>query len=356
MDQIKKKILILGANGQVGKELCIYLKNFENCNLIASTRNNLSAYFLISHNINCVIGDIYNNEILKREIETSDLIFDLAAPSGGNLSEIKKFYKNRLNYLFNYLSKENIFVFASTMMAWGMSELSPKLKYHIFPGTMYAIHKRYAEKYCIKLGKRKNVKVFIFRLADVHGVLQRTTNNLKKLIENENKFILPTTTPAWIVFVYEIAESLIRILENKEKPGIYTLTSKENWEWYELLNFIGKRTKKEIFFSKNIEKQSNNKIFEFFKIFFFNYFWKRKDFIRANLPISPNFEKNQKLKYYISQIKTETKNLEFRPEYKGLIRFKGVLPGKKIENLTMTKKRIREIEEKIFKILNEAKY
>ena len=104
MDQIKKKILILGANGQVGKELCIYLKNFENCNIIASTRNNLSAYFLISHNINCVIGDIYNNEILKREIETSDLIFDLAAPSGGNLSEIKK---NNISPMKQHSTKNN---------------------------------------------------------------------------------------------------------------------------------------------------------------------------------------------------------------------------------------------------------
>ena len=110
MDQIKKKVLILGANGQVGKELCIYLKNFENCNLIASIRNNLSAYFLNSHNINCVIGDIYNNEIATNLKEGAAVAFAHGLNIHFNLIRLfnideNKKYKNkkspkRINYSF----------------------------------------------------------------------------------------------------------------------------------------------------------------------------------------------------------------------------------------------------------------
>ena len=59
-----KKILLLGATGQIGKELCLYIKENKNIDLICHARNRVSAIFLLNLNINCVVC-VLEDEALK---------------------------------------------------------------------------------------------------------------------------------------------------------------------------------------------------------------------------------------------------------------------------------------------------
>ena len=85
-----------------------------------SCTNKSFCNILINLKINCIICD-FKDEELKREIKKADLIFDLVAPSSGNLDETKKFYKDRLDYLMENMLPKTKFVFASSMNAFGLS-------------------------------------------------------------------------------------------------------------------------------------------------------------------------------------------------------------------------------------------
>ena len=72
-----KKILILGASGQIGKELSIKLK--DKVNLYCHVRSEIAATYFKENNINYISGDLNTKEIIN-EISISDVIFDLASP------------------------------------------------------------------------------------------------------------------------------------------------------------------------------------------------------------------------------------------------------------------------------------
>ena len=324
----KKKLLILGATGQVGKELSLHLIENKKIDLICHARSGVSSAFLRNKNINCIISDL-KSEKLKTNIKNADLIFDLAAPSTGNLRETKKFYKDRINYIFENMSIKSKFVFASTMNAFGLSERNRKLKNYLIPSSIYAANKRFAEELIIKEGKQRNFETYVVRLSNVHGNLQRASNEIKELILNDYVFEIPSTS-AWIVFVSTIYEMLISILENKEKPGKYTLVNDEIF-WPDLLEFFAKKLNKKVKY-RVFEKENNiflNKV----KNYIYNLILSRKDLIRGNFSVSEEFETKKKIEHRVNIAKDAMIKLDGYKIYHGLNIYEGVLPGKRFKNI-----------------------
>ena len=134
-----KNIVVLAANGQVGLELCLYLRDFEHISVKAIVRTEYAATILKRLSIQCLVGDISKSEATQEAINQADLVFDLAAPSSGFINEVKKFYQLRLSEIFTYMRKETSFVFASTQAAFGYKEpLHAVLKYYFIPRSVYA--------------------------------------------------------------------------------------------------------------------------------------------------------------------------------------------------------------------------
>jgi len=336
-----KKILILGSTGQIGKELSINLKNYENINLTCHARTKVSAAFFKQKKINCLIGNIKENNIIKN-IAEADLVFDLAAPNFGTLSEIKEFYKDRLDLVINNMKQKSKFVFASTMNAFGLSDNRKHLKNYFFPSSIYSANKRFAEKYCKKLGKKNSVEIYLLRLAEVHGIYQRASENLKKLIYEKHIFEIPRT-PAWIIFISSIEEALINILKNKENPGLYTLTNDQIY-WNDLLEYLAKKINCNVKF-----KFTNNKketFTEYLKKYFHKIILSKKDFIRGNVSLPKEFEEVKKLDYRINKAKEAYSYLDGVKFYKELNRYFGKLPGKRMKSLTTEKNLILKSEDK----------
>ena len=327
-----KKILILGATGQIGKELSLILNENKEISVTCHARTKVSAAFLLEKKIDCVICPT-KSEMLKKEINNSDLIFDLAAPNSGSLNEIKNFYKERFNFIINNMKAKTKFVFASTMNAYGISEKNNKLKNYFFPSSIYAANKRYAEKYSAKLAKKNSIEIFLVRLSEVHGVYQRASQNLKKLILDDYVFEIPKT-PAWIVFISTIEKMLINILYNKEKPGLYTLTTDAIF-WKDLLEHLSKKINSNIKykFVENTKISFKEKFFTLLN----KYILTKKDFIRGNFPVPKIVEEIKKLEYRISKAKNAFKKLNGTKIYRELNKYTGVLPGKRFKLLTLDK-------------------
>jgi len=328
-----KKIIILGATGQIGKELSLEFSKIKNIKTVSHSRTKVGSSFFKLHNLPNIIGDLNNNDII-REISSADLVFDLAAPNQGTLKEIKKFYHKRFDIIIPYMKKNSKFVFASTMNAFGIDIKRKKLKNYIISSSIYASNKRYAESYAKKLCKKNSLDIYIIRLAEVHGNYQRASTNIMSLIANKFLFEIPNT-PAWITFIVIIKATIISILENREKPGLYTLTC-DNIYWNELLEYFGKkiniRPKFEII-------DQNFNILNKFKNLLHLFINSQKDLIRGNINLTKNFQDLMTLNYRIKKAfkigeKIKLKKIKVYQDYS---RFKGTLPGKRIQSIKYDK-------------------
>jgi nucleoside-diphosphate-sugar epimerase len=329
-----KKILLLGASGQIGKELSIHLQKNNSINLTCVVRNKVSAAFFKRNNINFLVAEL-RDSLMKKVINESDLIFELSAPLTSSLYETKKFYKERIDIIANNIRTDCKFVFASSMNALGYSLNYPVLKNYFFPRTLYAANKRFAEKYICKLSKKYKFKYYNIRLTEVHGSLQKSSENIKKLILLESTFVIPKT-PAYVTFISTVNEMLINILNEKELPGTYYLLTKENIYWNDLLNYLGKKANKEVKYIFKEEK-SNLKIFRYF---FQQILLKYKDVFLAIIPFSKDFLEELKLNFRVNKVKKYMKYEKEKKQYTGLSRLVGTISGPRVNSIKETNEEI----------------
>ncbi len=319
-------ILILGSTGQIGKELILELNQIKNIKCIAHSRSFVAASFFKKNKINYVVGEL-NDNLVMDEIKKAELIFDLAAPDNGTLNEIKKFYKNRLDLIISNMKSKSSYIFASTMNAFGIDDKRKILKNYLISSSIYATNKRYAEKQVTKMCIKKGIDLYIFRLAEVHGNLQRASINIQNLIRNKYLFEIPSS-PAWIVTIKFLKNAILNIFNGLEKPGKYTLVN-DNVYWNELLILLGEKINYSPKF-KIIDKKKNSfgykdKVFQFMNSY--------KDIIRGNIEFSKSFEENLKLDFRINKLVNNNQKFMGAKTYKEYNRYIGILPGKRLRSI-----------------------
>ena len=328
-----KKIIILGATGQIGKELSFEFKNSKNLDVICHSRTLVASSFFKNNDINFIAGELEDNNVITK-ISNADLIFDLAAPDQGSLKDIKNFYKKRFDLIFFHMKKESKFIFASSMNAFGIDDKRKILKNYFFSSSIYSSNKRYAEKYIKKLGKKNSIKIYILRLAEVHGNFQRASIEIIKLIKDKFLFEIPNT-PAWITFVPLIKQSIINILNDKENPGSYTLTCDDIY-WDDLLNLFAKKINLK---PKFIIKQKPKKI-NFLLNYIYQIILSKKDVLRGNFNFNKDFEDSMKLDFRVRKIKNSIGRFKGTKIYNEKNRYIGILPGKRLLSLNYDIKKI----------------
>jgi nucleoside-diphosphate-sugar epimerase len=328
-----KKIIILGATGQIGKELSLEFKNSREHDIIFHSRTLVGSSFFKNNEINFIAAEINENKVISK-ISQADLIFDLAAPDHGSLQDIKDFYKKRFDLIFSHMKKNSKFIFASSMNVFGIDDKRKILKNYFFSSSIYSSNKRYAEKYIQKLGKKNSIEIYILRLAEVHGNFQRASTEIIKLIKDKFLFEI-TNTPAWITFIPLIKQSIINILNDKEIPGTYTLTCDDVY-WDDLLNIFGKKINLN---PKYIIRQRPKKI-NFLLNYIFQIILNKKDILRGNFNINKDFEDMIKLNFRIKKIKKSIENFKGTKIYSKKNRYIGILPGKRMRSLSYDIKKI----------------
>jgi len=221
------RIAILGANGQVGTELCLYLKVMGFCDLIAIARSSNSTAFLSRAGIDCRSGDLANPEIAAKLLNDCDLIVDLALPNGKNLRETKRIVGARLTSIFLAARPSKGFVLASTTTVYRYSASLPFFR-------AYRSMKLFSEHVSQSLGAKRGVPVYVFRLGQVHGALQSCSDLLRRELLSSTGPIHVPDQPSNSIFVFSIAEAIQAILFERTTPSIYTLISNPAWSFADL--------------------------------------------------------------------------------------------------------------------------
>lgn len=236
-----KKIGIIGANGQVGLEVSLFLSLMGDVEVIPICRTEFSSVILRRLGFGCRHGSLHHPEEAKRLLADCDLVVDLTFPSG-LLPQVRAATRAIVRNGIRFAPRNAAFVYGSTIMAFGMPQGMSRVRRCFWAHTPYGAVKRHGERRALLWGRLRRKKVYVLRLGQVHGELQSVSRGILRELDDE-AICLPAggDVPSPTVFCFSVAETLRAIAWEKESPGRYTLVSAPQWSWKEIYDHYAAR-------------------------------------------------------------------------------------------------------------------
>ena len=171
-----KTIAVIGANGQVGTEVCLYLNQGDTVRVVAICRTETAAAFLSLCGIECRYGSAGDSSA-RDLLAGCDVIADFSLPRG-QASEVRAATKSSLTSVFTYSPTGATIVYISTTVALGIGPRFPDYRAYALASTPYGINKRFGERLAKRLGKQTGRPTMILRLGQVNGDLQAPSRHV----------------------------------------------------------------------------------------------------------------------------------------------------------------------------------
>jgi len=176
-------ILITGGAGYVGTELIYRLEAENSVNKIIVydnlSQNNYTLFIgsskLRTSKVHFVQGDILDSRKLKKEVDSADIVFHLAAKvttpfadhNPHEFDQINNWGTAELCYL---VQKSNVkkFIYASSVSVYGASEEEIGIETLLNPKTFYGISKMNGEEH-VNVLRNSDIQIYVLRLGNVYG-------------------------------------------------------------------------------------------------------------------------------------------------------------------------------------------
>lgn len=227
------RIVVLGANGQVGGELCLYLSRYAEVDLLAVCRNRFGSAFLRASGIKCVHTDLSDPAQCKAVLEKADVVVNLVlvefAMNARQAEETN--YRILLNVI-SALGSSGTHIYMSTMSVYGDKRHDQTFVFK----NAYASLKLKSELLAQRLGTEHSCPTVIFRLGHVCGELQGITQQLRALVATNKEIqISDPDRPSNTVHVATIADAVLKA--SLHRSGMYTfdLMNVPQWTWRDVL-------------------------------------------------------------------------------------------------------------------------
>lgn len=231
---------VIGANGQVGSEVCLFLHVSPGVRVVPICRNRYGSTLLRRAGLECRHGVFDSRESAQSLLEGCDLTVDFSLPRG-LATEVRAASRRTLENAIGYGPARTPFVYASTMMAFGMPDDAPRFRRHLLAHSAYGANKRWVERRARWLGRRTGRPIYVLRIAQVHGELQAVSREWLTALREQPTALPSASQESSTVFAGTIAEALIQIAAGRERPGTYTLVSSPPWTWRELYEYYCER-------------------------------------------------------------------------------------------------------------------
>ena len=232
------RIAILGASSQVGSSIAFYLKYFTQHEPICFIRSKYSSVFFDMANIKTIGVDIKDTQLLKKELKDVDVVLDFSLPSAEGF-EMLRIIKQNIDKIISATPPHAVFIYMSSIMAYGMPSRNKQLRSYLFPRALYGFIKRKAEKNVRSSGAKYKVPVYNFRLGQVHGFMQSVSESfIDKLSSVKVAYLDGKETDLTnTIFISSLSEAIIACGLKQIKASTYTLISYPQWTLYELYNY-----------------------------------------------------------------------------------------------------------------------
>ena len=235
------RIAIIGANGQVGSEVCLFLRSYEDIEVIPICRTEIGSAFLRRCGFTPRLGSVSRPAEARALLSDCDLVADFSLPSGSS-AEVRDAMRGLILTATEHAPAGVPFVYLSSITAFGIPDFRGPLKHYRLSRNQYGASKRYAERLVRKACKRTGRKAFVLRVGVVHGELQAVS---RQTLEGVRRTAGLTThvpdAPSFTVFAFSIAEALAVIARGREEPGTYTMLSNPSWSWKDIQEYYLER-------------------------------------------------------------------------------------------------------------------
>jgi nucleoside-diphosphate-sugar epimerase len=223
------KIALLGANGQVGAELCLLLHRTPGIELVPVCRNPTGSAFLRYNGIACRHGRAADATEAPGLLGDCDVIFNCALGSG-TPREMRAFDRQLIHNIFAHSKSDATIIHCSTLMVHG----DPRADKLWRTRDSYGRAKYAAEGFVDKESKRSGKRSYILRLGHVCGPLQNITAKIRKEIASGQVVLPERDVPSNTVYTVTIVDAIASILAGNEPPGTFDLTNAPQWTWREV--------------------------------------------------------------------------------------------------------------------------
>lgn len=232
-----KRLAVLGANGQVGAEVCLLLSRLEAVEVVPVCRNRLGSAFLRSRGIRCRHGIPSDPAQGPALFGDCDLVANFAL-AGGKPSEAARADRGIVLSTVSCSRPDARLVFISTQNVYGDPRRDAPLRVR----DAYGRGKLRSERIFVRAARRHRRDAFVLRLGHVCGELQNITADIRARIAG-GAVNLPEggATPSNTVYTATIVDALLSILRGDQTPGTYDLMNVPPWTWREVYEFEAAR-------------------------------------------------------------------------------------------------------------------
>jgi len=232
------RIGIIGGSSQVGSSLALYFKHFSNTDVVCFVRSTYSTIFFELFDIAFDKIDFNDSEKLQQQFQGLDAVIDCSYPAV-QLYDILPAIRRNLNAIITAMPESAIFIYMSSIMAYGMPPEEKYVKHYAIPRSSYAYIKRQAEREVVRLCEKYDRKGYNFRLSQVHGFLQSVSNSFRgKLSISPAAYISGSAQELTnTIFINSVCAAVLKCVSGEVKPGLYTLVSQPQWTLEELYTY-----------------------------------------------------------------------------------------------------------------------
>lgn len=225
------RIGVIGANGQVGAEVCLLLAAQSDVDVVPICRNPTGSAFLRSRGVSCRHGRVTDAGEARALLADCEVVLSFARPAG-RPREMRATNEALIaNMVRGSAAGARIVYFSSLSVYRTFRPMTepPSL-------TAYGWEKRDVERIVRREAARGAKDAWILRLGHVAGELQGISTELRRLIRS-GPVVVPRggDDPSNVVYTATIVDAVLAVARGKDPAGTYDLICSPSWSWRRVL-------------------------------------------------------------------------------------------------------------------------
>lgn len=226
------KIAIIGANGQVGAELCLLLAANADFELVPICRNRSGSAFLRWQGIACRHGRAADPKEAPRLLADCDVIVN-SSLAGGSPAQIRRIENRIIHHMFACSKPSATIIHFSTQSVYG----DPRPHRWIRWRNPYGRAKLATERQVRVEQRRHRKAAYVLRLGHVCGPLQEITHGIRTDIRAKRVIFPDQNHSSNTVYTVAIVAAIAQIIRGSVKPDTYDLMNSPPWGWREVYDY-----------------------------------------------------------------------------------------------------------------------
>lgn len=226
------KLAILGANGQVGAELCLLLRSHPAIELVPVCRNRSGSAFLRWQGIPCRHGRVADTADAERLLADCDVVVNSSLATG-TPAQIRQMEDAIVSNMARFSKAQATLIHFSTQTVYG----DPRPHRWVRWRSPYGRAKLHTEKQFRIAARTHGKRALILRLGHVCGEMQEISATIRRQIR-AGEIVLPAQDcSSNTVHTVAIVQAIEQIIGGGIAAGTYDLMNTPRWSWREVHDY-----------------------------------------------------------------------------------------------------------------------